>query len=329
MPSFTPARPVFVDEVLDDPSLVPQLIRAGGRYPTVQRYLRNLTEMAALSDAGRRRDGSHHQRGASMPVAPWFRGDLAIDRALVPGVEAFFDNERLANAARSVFGTDDVEPFQVYLNLNPPMPRVDPGHVDVPSFRGFDRSTEPVWLLVTMLKSGLFERWYVPTATAVAWYYEGEAGGFRFWGDGPDAPPTDLACRSNTALVGDNDRMFHSVARVGPKDAAPLWGLGMDATIALEDDAYVIRDGDSVRARYAYGEVRVSVSWKARVFRTGDDRARFEEGYDRLDLETVERTFIDALRARGVECEPPSDLRTDEPFMRRLNDAFHVAPSAR
>jgi hypothetical protein len=328
--AMSPLAPVFVDRVLDDPSIVPTLVRRGGRYPTVQHYLRNLTEMAALSDAGRRRDGTHHEHGMAMPVAPWFRGDLALEgKPLVEGVGAFLENARFAEAARSVFGTDDVEPFQVYLNLNPPMPRVDPGHVDVPSFRGFDRRTEPVWLLVTMLKSGLFERWYVPTATGVAWYYEGEAGGFRYWGDGPHAPPTDLPCRTNTALVGDNDRMFHSVDRVGPRDVKPVWGLGMDATIALEDDTYVIRDGDDVRARYDYADVRLSISWKARVFRTPEDRARFDGRADLLDLEAVTRVFVDALCARGVEHDPPSDLRHDERFMKILNDAFHVAPTAR
>lgn len=325
MSFLEPAKPIFVDTVLDDPSIVPELVARGGRYPTVQRYLRNLTEMAALSDAGRR---APDERSAKMPIAPWFRGDLAIDRPLVPGVEAFFANERLSDAARALFGADDVEPFQVYLNLNTPMPRVDPGHVDVPSFRGFDRSTEPVWLLVTMLKSGLFERWYVPTATAVAWYYRGEGGGFRFWPDGPDAPSQVLPCRSNTAIVGDNDRMFHAVHRVGAKDAKTLWGLGMDASIALEDGRYVVRDGEEIRATYDYDEVRLSISWKARVFRTPRERELFDSGEDRLDLETVIRVFVDHLRARGIEHAPPDDLRTDERFMKVLNDAFHIAPRA-
>lgn len=336
MPHLLPRAPIFIDRVLSDPELVYELIERGGRYPTVQRYLTNLTEMAALSDAGRARDGSHHDAGSAMPIAPWFRGDWALEARSasgeaeqLEGLEPIFAHPEFIRAAKAMFNTELIEPFQVYLNLNTPMPRVDPGHLDVPSFRGFDRRTEPVWLLVTMMKSGLFEEFYIPTVTAVAWFYEGEAGGFRYYPDGPEGDPIDLPARSNTAIVGDNDRMFHAVDRVGPKNAQILGGLSLESTIALEGDRYLVRDGEELRATFERKEVRVSVSWKARAFRDANEKRLFDEGRELLSLEEVEARFMDALRERGIDVAPPDDLRHDERFMRVLNDAFYVAPKRR
>lgn len=329
MRHLMPRPPIIIERVLPEPGLVYDLIERGGRYPTVQRYLKNLTEMAALSDAGRARDGSQHAAGSAMPIAPWFRGDWALDEPLIEGLEPIFSHPQFLAAAGELFETSLVEPFQVYLNLNTPMPRVDPGHIDVPSFRGFDRRTEPVWLLVTMMKSGLFEEFYIPTATAVAWYYEGEAGGFRYYPDGPDGEPVDRPALSNTAIVGDNDRMFHAVDRVGSKSASILSGLSLDSTIALEGERYFVRDGEELRASFERREVRVSVSWKARAFRDEREKRLFDEELQPLTLNQVEARFMDALRERGIDASPPEDLRHDERFMRVLNDVFYMAPRRR
>lgn len=329
MRHLLPRAPIFIERVLDDPSVIHELIQRGGRYPTVQRYLKNLTEMAALSDAGRSSDGRLLSASSPMIIAPWFRGDWALETPLIDGLEPLFQHRGFRSAASDMFESDLVEPFQVYLNLTTPMPRVDPGHIDVPSFRGFDRRSEPVWLLVTMMKSGLFERYYIPTVTAVAWYYEGEAGGFRYYPAGPEGEPVDLACRSNTAIVGDNDRMFHAVDRVGRRGAPILGGLSLESSIALDGDRYIVRDGERTLAEFDMHEVRISVSWKARVFLSGEEKALFDEGRDLLTLEKVESTFMDALRERGIDTDPPEDLRTDERFMRILNDAFHVTPRRR
>ena len=329
MRHLIPKKPILIERALADASLIPALIARGGRYPTVQRYLKNLTEMAALSDAGRAEGGAHHDDHSPMPIAPWFRGDWAIDEPLIEGLEPIFSNAQFIAAAKEIFETELIEPFQVYLNLNTPMPRVDPGHIDVPSFRGFDRRNEPVWLLVTMMKSGLFEPFYIPTVTAVAWYYEGEAGGFRYYPSGPEGDPVDLPARSNAAIVGDNDRMFHAVDRVGARGASILGGLSLNSTIALEGDHYLVRDKDDLLARFPPSEIRASVSWKARAFRSRDEKRLFDEGRDLLTIDEVQARFMAALKEKGIEAAPPEDLRSDQRFMRVLNDAFHVAPRRR
>ena len=66
-----------------------------------------------------------------------------------------------------------------------------------------------------MAASGLFERWRVKVATAVAWYYDGPNGGFSYWPDGGAAPEVTIEPPSNFAVVGDNDFMYHRVEAVG------------------------------------------------------------------------------------------------------------------
>jgi hypothetical protein len=319
---------VVIDRVFDDPGLVRALVERGGPYWSVQRYLRNLTEMAALSDAARE-DGALPEAGAPMLIAPWFRGDFAYDVPLVEGAEEVLRHPRFLEAAGRLFPGATLVPQIVYMNLNPPMPQVDPGHTDVPCFRGVDRTRFPIWLLAMMLKSGLFDRWYVPMATAVAWFYEGPGGGFRYWPDGPDAPPIDRPCVTNSAMVGDNDVMFHCVHQVGPagERIRMTKGLTLDAKLRLVGDELHIEDRGDVLAVFPYEAVRVSVSWKAQVF--ADERARrlYEDHSDDLTVGQVERIFVADLRERGLRFEPPEDLLTDTRFMNVLNGAYHYAPT--
>jgi hypothetical protein len=144
-----PRTPIVIDRVLPDPSVVRGLLIRGAPYWTVQRYVKNLSEMASLSDAGKR-----GRRDRPMFIAPWFRGDWAYDEPLVEGAEVFLRHDAFRNAAQAMFEGGVVVPQIVYVNLNPPIAQVDPGHVDIPAFRGIDRTRYPVWLLATMLKSG-------------------------------------------------------------------------------------------------------------------------------------------------------------------------------
>jgi hypothetical protein len=173
---------------------------------------------------------------------------------------------------------------------------VDPGHVDIPAFRGIDRTRYPVWLLATMLKSGLFDRWYVPSVTAVSGYYEGEGGGFTYWPDGPDQAPVSRPCISNSAVVGDNDYMLHRVEAVGPDERTLPKGLTLESQLCWAGDAWKVVERGEVRARYRFEDVRVSVSWKAQVFTDAEQQALYENHEDDLTLEQV----VDMLLLRGT-----------------------------
>lgn len=321
MPPKICRKPIVIDRVLEDRDVVRDLVVRGSPYWTVQRYLRNHEEMTALSDAGKRGKADE-----PMFIAPWFRGDWAYDAPRLEGLEPFFANPRFVEAARALFDGAVVVPQIVYVNLNPPMPQVDPGHLDVPAFRGVDRKTAPVWLLAIMLKSGLFDRWYTPLATAVSWFYDGPGGGFRYWPDGPDQKPVDRACISNSAVVGDNDRMFHCVHAVGEQPKLRR-GLTLDSELVCLGDTYEIRDAGQVLATFPWEEVRISVSWKAQVFATEAEHRIYLDHSDDLTLADVERIFLEDLAERGEDTTPPEDLATDRRFINLLNRVYGYSPT--
>lgn len=316
--------PIVLDRAFDDPDSVLDLVARGGPYWSVQRYLKNASEMASLSQAGKGRPAE-----APMLVAPWFRGDLAFGAPLVSGVEQVLANERFADAAERLFGLPRIVPHQVYVNLNPPMPQVDPGHVDIPTFLGVDRSTTPVWLLAIMLKSGLFDAWYVPTATAVAWLYGGVGGGFRYWPEGPDRSPIDRACVTNSAIVGDNDRMFHCVPSIGEAPTL-VRGMTLDSKLHYGRDAAFVMEGDRELGRWDAKDIRLSISWKAFAFPDEAAEARFRRGADDADaltLDRVVRIFLADLAARGLDASEPSDPLDDRAFTDRLNATYAYSPT--
>ena len=312
-----PRAPIIIDRVLPDPDLVRELLIRGTPYWTVQRYVKNLSEMASLSDAGNR-----GRKGRPMFIAPWFRGDWAYDEPLVEGIEVFLEHEGFRHAAQKMFETALIVPQIVYVNLNPPIARVDPGHVDIPAFRGVDRTRYPVWLLATMLKSGLFDRWYIPSVTAVSWYYEGEGGGFTYWPNGPREAPVNRPCISNSAVVGDNDYMFHRVEAVGPDERTLPKGLTLDSQLCWVGDAWEVMEQGEVRARYAFADVRVSVSWKAQVFTDTEQRTLFQNHQDDLTLEQVVETFVEDLATKGTPLEQPTLPLNDRNFIDTLNAAY-------
>ena len=262
-----------------------------------------------------------------MFIAPWFRGDWAYGKPLVEGTEVFLEHEGFRSAAQEMFEGGVIVPQIVYVNLNPPIAQVDPGHVDIPTFRGIDRTEYPVWLLATMLKSGLFERWYVPSVTAVAWYYEGEGGGFTYWPDGPDQSPISRPCIGNSAVVGDNDYMFHRVEAVGPDERTLPKGLTLESQLRWSDDAWEAVERDDVRARYRFEDVRVSVSWKAQVFADARQQALYRNHEDDLTLDQTVEMLLTDLATKGTPTERPADPLHNRDFVEVLNATYRRAPT--
>jgi len=319
-----PRRPVFIESLFDDPGGVQALVARHAPYWPVQRYFASAEEQRALSDSSERPGAT---RGGGLVVGPVFRGNWAYDRPLVDGVTPLLEHAPLVDAARHVFDATLVRPQSMYVNLTLPMPCGDGGHTDIPAFRGVDRSTVPVWLLVTMGRSGLFERWRVRIATAVAWFYEGEGGGLTYWPDGPDETPATLPPRTNTALVGDNDVMFHRVESVGGSDDDMVRGLTLDSELAARSDgAWEVHDHGQVLGHWPASRVRVSLSWKALVFRDEHEARAFDEHTDDLTVATVLEVLTADLTARGVEVPASAEPLRDPAFVAAASRAYHASP---
>lgn len=332
MATITCFQPVRVDDVFDDPAAIRALIYQHAPYWPVMRYFGNAAEEVAQNGGKSIERGKQAAAGnVEMTIVPVFRGDWAYDVPLVDGVELVLYNERLVDAAKRVFGGSVVVPQIVFANLTTPMPAQPMGHVDIPAFRGIDRTQYPTWLLQMMGQSGLFEDVRVRIATAVAWFYRGTNGGFSYWPDGPDgprklhAPPFD-----NTAIVGDNDFMFHRVERVGDENARVAQGLSLDSLLHPSDDdrdTWVITDHGRDLERLPFDDVRVSISWKAKVFADERERRVADEHLDDITIDDVVDRFARDLAEHGTPIARPADPIRDLDFIAALAQAYRRTPS--
>ena len=319
-----PRPPVALERAYDDVEAVRAMVPRSGPYWPTLRYVQGDAELGAVG-------GSAGNRPTQ--VMPWFRGDWAEEgKPCTDGADALLAHEGFAAAARRVFDAQVVRPVLVYVNLMVGIPFSGPAHVDVPAFRGIDRSEYPVWLMHTMKRSGLFEPWAIDIATAVSWLYRGDGGEFDYWPDGADGEPKRISAPlDNRAIVGDNDVMFHRVAAVGSPGATLPEGDPFRSQLEYDESAgdWAIVDDGRVLARHPDRDVRVSISWKAEVF-ADDGAARLrEEHRDDLTLGEVVDRFLADLAERGVACERPEDPLRDSAFIGVLNEAYPLRPPSR
>ena len=315
-----PRTPVIIPEVLDDPEVVRRLVADQGPYWPVQRYMANAAEYAALS-------GNAEEQQV---IAPVFRGDWAVDGSCLAPVEELLHLPAFCDGARRLFDAELVRPQTIYVNLTWQLPFAQgAGHTDIPAFRGVDRTRHPVTFLTLMGASGLFEEERVKVATAVSWFYRGQAGGFEYWPDGPDSPSViHEGAIDNTAVVGDNDFMWHRVRPTGrPEDG--MVTLELDSELRREqDDTWRITTGEQTVATLPSDRLRISLSWKALVFDSDEDRRRYDEHTDDLDIDDVVERFRTDLGARGVEVAIPRDPERDPEFIRLLTSQYLRYPTS-
>lgn len=238
----------------------------------------------------------------------YFRDTYAYEAPLFPEIAFFQQLPAFVEAARFVTGRRVVRPAIVYLNVLVPGQELAV-HTDVPEFRGANRTREPEWLLVAMHHSGLFDRWRRHIVTGVSWYHDCAGGEFTFYPDGPDAPPRRLAVRRNSAIVLDTDSVFHGIEPLALRDVE-LPRIEPGARLHRDPDgAWSVRANGEVLARYAWDELRLSISWKAWCF-ADEEEARIDAAHeDDLDLPTILDTFVADLKARGRITSRPDDER--------------------
>lgn len=314
--------PIALSRALEDPRLVRRLVEANGPYWPVQRYFAGESEYRAAS--------GKEASDRPMVVAPVFRGDWAYDRPVVEGVEPILDHPGFGDAARAMFDGACVRPFSVYCNLTWQLPfNQGGGHIDVPEFRGINRTDYPIWLLSAMGHSRLFEEERIDITTAVAWFYQGADGGFTYWPDGPDAPPKihegDIF---NTAIVGDNDRMFHRVRPTGRTQDGMLTRMTLDSQLAFQGGGdWAIETADETLAKLRYEELRISISWKARVFHDEDAERRYLLHDADLSVDDVVARFESDLERRGIRIERPGDPIRDPAWIDLLAEVYVREPT--
>jgi hypothetical protein len=303
------AEPVWVEPAYRDREAVRELVRDHSPYALM------------MSSAG-------YGEMAQQRVEPWFRSHWALDGVAVDdATHALLYYEPFVEAAKQMLGVEVVRPSTLLVNVMGPQ-AAGARHVDTPTFRGLKRSEVPVWLLVVMGSSGLFEPWRVHVAGALTWFYERDDGAYEYWPHGVDAP-AEVARGpfGNVALVADNDLMPHRVAAIGDADAfASHVTVTSDAVICVGNDgAWTISSSGGAPQPVHDRDVRISILWKALTFVDDADARRFDDHEDDLDVPTIVRRLRDDLAARGIVVDEPADPFTDPDWSRALTRTYIAA----
>ena len=250
----------------------------------------------------------------------WFQKDWVHDTFAAEGSDLFLRHPAYVEAAKQFYDAEVVEPHSVYVNIMTSIADGGPAHTDNPRFHGRGRTNTPMWVLRAMLWSGLFNEFEIVQATAIWWMNDVEGGGLYYWSHGPDhAPEHHVGAMANTALFGDNHGMFHQVGPVGPFDQGTR-RVSPSAQLAPARDGthdWAVIDHGELVHRAALDTFRVSVLWKADVYKTAIDRD--QRSADALSMQDVATIFNDDLARRDTS------VRFD---LARLDDLSHKAELA-
>jgi hypothetical protein len=300
--------PIRIDGVFDDPGVIRRLVARNGPYRTMASYLPGSAVRG-------------HQVMAGEGVPPHFRATWAAGgRPLVDGAEIILHNPRLLRAASRLFGAE-VIPRTVAVNVSAPQP-AGAVHVDVPSFRGADRDRYPMQLLQAMGASGLFEDWRLAEAGAVFWSYEGHGGAYDYWPGGLGGPMrSERPPFINSALVADNNRMYHRIGWIGDPAAVPP-ALSAAAQISHHDcGGWIISDTGIPPARYDDRDIRISVLWKAQVC-PGPDSTTAPLSPDLI----IEIISADLTR-RGLQAPGHGPSLSNQDWLELVHSTYYVPVS--
>jgi len=305
------ATPIRVDGVFDDPDVIRRLVELNGPYRTMASYL------PASAVRGR-------QATAGEGVPPHFRTTWAAGgRPLAAGAEVILHNPRLRRAASRLFDAE-VIPSIVAVNVNAPMP-AGGIHVDVPSFRGAGRDRYPMQLLQAMAASGLFEDWRVAEAGAVLWSYQGRGGTYDYWPDGLDGPMrSEYPPFTNSALVADNNCMYHRIGQIGDPAAVPPV---LSATAQIRhhaDHGWIITGTGTSPVRYDDRDIRISILWKAQV---GPCPGPESGAAAPLTPELITEIISADLTRRGVQAPGQVPSMSDQGWLDLVHSTYYVPVS--
>ncbi len=250
-------RPVLLDQVVGDPEGVRELARRHGPYVFPER-------------PGGFIWPTWHTQWAS-------KGQLFLNDAA-----PLLHHQGLIEAAAQMCGTDHIVPEGVYVNLGTPWIAQPVMHTDLPLFRGIDQALVPGWFLQAMGTSRLFEAERINSITAVAWFFEGHNGGFTCWPDGPTGERLEQTAMWNTAIVGDNDFMYHRVERIGADGTTSPDGMTAETTLDHDGKSWVVEDHGAELGRYEDQHVRLSVSWKATAHDGNTTATTVDDVFDRM-----------------------------------------------
>lgn len=267
-----------------------------------------------------------------MFLSPVFRGYLAqASTCLYPEIEDCFLNSKFLDLVRGYWGAEYATAENMLFNIQGPCAGGGSPHVDATRFRGVSMHNSPIWLMNTMVKSGLFAHWQARKAQVISWYYKGSVGGgFNYWPDGPQAAPKQIAAPMwGRAVVVENEMMFHTAESNGPSHMRRPEGLAINSLMRPNPDTagdWQILTDDRIIQNVPEREFRFLVHWGADIYMDYAELKRALDHSDDITHDQVFDIFIKDLRARGHDFILPTDPLTDKAFIGLLTRVYDSGP---
>lgn len=261
---------------------------------------------------------------------PVFRGYLARGgTCFYPEIEDCYYNSRFLELVRNYWGCQYAEPETFLFNIQGPTPIGGPPHLDGTVFRGMTMENTPLWLLLTMAKSRLFDRWRSKKGQVIAWYYNGRiGGGFNCWPDGPSGQAMQInAPMWGKAVVVENEMMFHHGQAAGPVAQRKPQGMDISTTFGADPEnptGWQLATSGKINQKVAEQDMRFLVHWGARLFK---DMADFRQTYDHSDdigADQAINMLIADMKTRGVQFVEPTDPLHDNSFVALLSQVYDI-----
>jgi hypothetical protein len=126
---------------------------------------------------------------------------------------------------------------------------------------------------------------------------------------------------SNTAVVGDNDFMYHRVEAVGDGRFALV---PIDSLLSFDDASghWRIAKGDRDFGEFHRDDIRISISWKAECFHDAEDARIHDEHLDDLAFDRVLEIWRSDCEERGIALPDTSDPLHDPVFAEAVAAAY-------
>jgi hypothetical protein len=176
-----------------------------------------------------------------------------------------------------------------------------------------------------MAASGLFEDWRVAEAGAVFWSYHGRGGAYDYWPDGLDGPMrSEYPPFTNSALVADNNRMYHRIGQIGDPAAVPPV---LSATAQIRhhaDHGWIITGTGTSPVRYDDRDIRISILWKAQVRPCPGPESGAAAP---LTPELITEIISADLTRRGVQAPGQVPSMSDQGWLDLVHSTYYVPVS--
>eukprot|EP01059_Diplonema_ambulator_P022967 TRINITY_DN38334_c0_g1_i1.p1 TRINITY_DN38334_c0_g1~~TRINITY_DN38334_c0_g1_i1.p1 ORF type:complete len:465 (+),score=58.93 TRINITY_DN38334_c0_g1_i1:152-1546(+) len=245
-------------------------------------------------------------------------GAYNFDFEKYPAMVKVFEKDVFQTAAKAVCPEDSqvLDPFQFNFIVQVPGQTVAT-HIDGVYFWGASRFDVPQWLLAAMKFSGLFEDRFINQVQVVGYIHDWEDdrdGEFVYWNDVSKEVPDVLPPKRLSGSALDGSKIVHAATNYMKSAQAPYLDKSDVNTLEyVGGDDWEIVVNNATKYRYKTNDLRVSVVYRARCFKTAEEVHLYHNQPESLllSLDDILGAFKTDLSKKGLlpsAPTPPLDL---------------------